>query len=373
MRHGWLFALALCGLISVECALAASDSHPRSIWEVDLRKFGYEKPAKRWGEGRGEYPWLWLPRYLSFTASNAVAVGFVAREETHSLPTREQPPLAFHVVFFAGRNGRILQAKKWPTTEWYENALFASSSGSLVVQAGKALLVYSSDFKLVAQRRLAAERIVIEPSPAGESLLLRLISSRNIQTEVIRTSDLSLRAALTGSSADSVGNGAVVISRNAHAKPLVRQLFIQELSTKRVNLIYEGRHKKCAMDASFVTPTSLYASCEPEAFVLTTTGEVLFKDKYGKRVSIDRDPRPAMSGQRFAVAITTLKGGSEILDLPSHAERTSVIVYDLASRSRIIEVEVEPLPETTFDYALSTDGTLLAVLADGVITVYGIP
>jgi hypothetical protein len=48
----------------------------------------------------------------------------------------------------------------------------------------------------------------------------------------------------------------------------------------------------------------------------------------------------------------------------------TVFIYDLTQQKRILRVPVEPIPEVDFDFALSPDGSQLAVLNGRQVLMY---
>jgi len=52
---------------------------------------------------------------------------------------------------------------------------------------------------------------------------------------------------------------------------------------------------------------------------------------------------------------------------------TRIAVYDLFQKKRILNVTVDPLPKNDYDFALSPDGSELAILDDREVSVYSVP
>lgn len=52
---------------------------------------------------------------------------------------------------------------------------------------------------------------------------------------------------------------------------------------------------------------------------------------------------------------------------------TQIAVYDLTLKRRILTVNVDPLPKNDYDFALSPDGSKLAILNDRRVSVYSVP
>jgi hypothetical protein len=50
-----------------------------------------------------------------------------------------------------------------------------------------------------------------------------------------------------------------------------------------------------------------------------------------------------------------------------------VVGFDLNRRKQVIKLDIRPLPKNDYDFALSPDGSQLAILDDGAVSVYAIP
>jgi hypothetical protein len=50
-----------------------------------------------------------------------------------------------------------------------------------------------------------------------------------------------------------------------------------------------------------------------------------------------------------------------------------VVVYDLILKTRVLTLTVDPLPKNDYDFALSPDGSKLAILNDKKVSVYSVP
>ncbi|HKF03622.1 MAG TPA: hypothetical protein VKB49_14990, partial [Candidatus Sulfotelmatobacter sp.] len=82
----------------------------------------------------------------------------------------------------------------------------------------------------------------------------------------------------------------------------------------------------------------------------------------------------AQKEQRVAVSLHTVEVKKHLLTEPSsRATAIHIAVYDLSQKKRILTVSVAPLPKNDYDFALSPDGSKLAVLNDRRASVYSVP
>jgi hypothetical protein len=77
------------------------------------------------------------------------------------------------------------------------------------------------------------------------------------------------------------------------------------------------------------------------------------------RIAIDDN------GDRFAVLVQTYVGGSNFFDINGNLKTERIVVYSSASGKRLAEVPIEKLKSNVFNFQLSPDGKLLAILSDG--------
>jgi len=83
---------------------------------------------------------------------------------------------------------------------------------------------------------------------------------------------------------------------------------------------------------------------------------------------------PSANGRRFALAIWAHKGGSELFDVSSHSVLRRIVVFDIPSRQWVYVLNGKRQKiKTIAGLALSADGSLMAILTDGVVKVYRLP
>jgi len=107
---------------------------------------------------------------------------------------------------------------------------------------------------------------------------------------------------------------------------------------------------------------------------MTTGGELIFQDAFGKYESLEEKTAVAQNGTAIAVCLNRRKG-SDFWDTGSGLQIIAmhVLVYDLMLKKRVFTFELAPLPRADLDYALSPDGSRLAVLYDRRLTVCSVP
>ena len=122
-------------------------------------------------------------------------------------------------------------------------------------------------------------------------------------------------------------------------------------------------------DPVFASNSQLLAAGCSHVVILNINGEVLLDDHYSEKFHIEnRSVTVSRDGNFAAVSIMTTKGGA--FDTAVRRSQTKVVVYDLLRKQRSVEIEVLPLPSFVYKFALSPDGSLLAVMIDSTVKVY---
>jgi hypothetical protein len=83
----------------------------------------------------------------------------------------------------------------------------------------------------------------------------------------------------------------------------------------------------------------------------------------------------ASGGARFvALTLPALKIKKPLLaEWRTCLEGLQIVVYDLTLKQSMLRVSVDPLPKNDYDFALSPDGSKLAILNDRNVSVYSVP
>jgi hypothetical protein len=120
----------------------------------------------------------------------------------------------------------------------------------------------------------------------------------------------------------------------------------------------------------------LLALWSPHEFrvVPKTGGDILLKATFREDEWLGRPFQPSADGKRFAVTVWAHKGGSAFLDIDYHSVLKRIVVYDLPSRQAVYTLDAKQQKvKNVSAVALSPNGSLLAILIDGVVQVYRVP
>jgi WD40 repeat protein len=120
----------------------------------------------------------------------------------------------------------------------------------------------------------------------------------------------------------------------------------------------------------------LLALWSPHEFwvVSKTGGDPLLKASFRDDEWLGSRLYPSGDGKRFAVTISAHKGGSAFFDIDSHSVLKRIMVYELPSGQAVYTLDAKQQKiNDVSGVALSPDGSLMAILTDGVVEVYRLP
>lgn len=108
--------------------------------------------------------------------------------------------------------------------------------------------------------------------------------------------------------------------------------------------------------------------------IVSTDGKVLFTDELPAGRGSMTDVAVARKAQIAAVALGHNKG-SDFWDTGHgiHLVGIDLIVDDLSAKRRVLTLHLPRVPKGNFDFALSPDGSRLAVLVDQTVSLYSVP
>ena len=112
--------------------------------------------------------------------------------------------------------------------------------------------------------------------------------------------------------------------------------------------------------------------------MVSTDGHVLMTDPLDKMGSPTHSPNRnfaiSQNGQRIAVSLDSMNVKKHFRSEENvRRVSTHLVLYDLHLRQRVLNLNITPLPEHDYDFALSPDGSKLAVLNVRNVSVYSVP
>jgi hypothetical protein len=168
--------------------------------------------------------------------------------------------------------------------------------------------------------------------------------------------------------------------------PLYRHYSISETKVALINkhAIYTARFGTgkwgmlyrepgiCVDSALMISDSELVNVCK-EFSLISTEGHVLSLEPLDEHDSADKI-EVSKDGRVAALSLSNIETKRHVFSEASQRlVSTRVEVFNLSLRKRILTVDVTPLPRSDYDFALSPDGSSLAVLNDRTVSVYLIP
>ena len=334
--------------------------------------------------------WPTVKLLMRVDSKGHVLVGYTAREDAE-LATRGSPRLSFHILRFTP-DGKLDLSVWLPTDNLPDNAIFLDAQDHILVVANETLQMLTGDDQTPTQQRTwkpltscswSSQRCRIVQSPTHRKLfVIRCVGPNPNCNEPVSTAyDTSLPEPQVLRTC--VWRGGGTTDKFGYLWGWDRGYF-----TRRYPLCDLDRPEELPLHdrVSDVLSDDLFFAAGVkkkrwEIGAVTTKGDTKF------RVVLSKHDMPALNigyvkgnaaGDRFAIVIDTLGGGSDALDIGGHLAARRVVVYNSDSGAQLTSLSVYPpvphygvalgiVPGFTFD--LSPDGHVLAVLSEGVLTI----
>jgi len=390
-RHSHLVLCLLIGSFGIALTSKSSDVD-LPIWKREiLRSVGSEGPRKEnlWDRDRAG---------LAFVKDQELLAYGVYREN-EGFSSRKEPaltnPFLLHAWLIDSRSGDIEDQKEWGT-HVHDSAVHATSVGVLV-KTGGIVKVYSRDFKQARDLPLpldASSRIAVNVSSSGKTIMIdqrafRLGNAFHDRLDVFDAQSLSRRYSWDQSPPFRPSGDAYSISDNGivAATSNGRNILYAQFGSSQWRLILDDQSRTCIAGFPTIVTNDLIAILCKELTVLTTKGE--FYSIHRQNDSNNDAEMGTRSCQSVPFGIgNTVSSGAPVLafTLPLFKEKKfllreadlclvglQIVAFDLNLRKQVLKLNINPPPTEAYDFALSPDGSKLAVLVDRTVYLYAIP
>lgn len=380
------------GLIAMTIALGMATSislagsareHSESvvpIWTRDLDVDGYKHVEIRKPIGSNPFD---EQAGIFFLDDQTLVAHFGLPEEPPALSLRGVGgQVKLRAVSVAGRDGLFRWMRDWPATKTKTSIL--PIKGGFAVFGQDTLQIYSNEGKLITGLQLPKrEEYYVDDflrvSPSGTVLWLvrNIIGNGRKWSFVERLNPQDLAQMSTWEMDYAGADFSVSDNAIARAYPQIRTSVVVSQNEEPWRTILKAKDLGskggwCIGDPVFVNNSELIAAGCSHVVLLNVNGEVLMDDQYGKEWHIENGSvTPSRNGKFVALSVMKTKGGA--FDTSVRRSETKIVVYDLLRKSRMLEVEVLPLPHFVYRFALSPDGSLLAIMIDSTVKVYRVP
>jgi hypothetical protein len=378
-------------------SLAAQD---RSLWDQDLNTVGYSRPDDQ----RNRTYLLAIEHRVVFLDEKTIAITFLSQNDTIGLTTAQQPgaPYVIKSAFVDVASGVIQKTMTWGNAT-LEFKLAATDAGQFAVMDRSGITLYSETLEQIAHVKHQSDSVategpppnrkmfpdsnnnywLLEPSSTGKTLVA--VHSGGFTAMVRRYSATNLEL-LSEFKQPSFFSSSASDERFAYTKfdapgRRIATLYIRPL-TGDMSDVHKVDVQNCSApdfisdELLMVTGTCSYL------FLIDTNGRKVAERRLDQTISLGplpfrngqrmaSRPVPSRNGQRFAVTEFQLAEGSSWRDIGPSSKDVRIVVYDVAGLTSVFSLP-QTRPVSVLGYALSPDGSLLAVLRDNKLTLYRI-
>jgi hypothetical protein len=351
------------------------------VWTVDLRSVGFTGFAPKqetWGLH-------FKPNPLCFADNNVLTATFITREEVTTLARRDQHgeflPLRLHAIFLGAEVGKVQSTKEWSITH-PRGGVIAAGDGKFAVLTPAMIALYSPSLELVKDFKLSSEQQShlwdFHSSPSGKSILAEY-HYPEASFQWIDIDSLQPQPAWSDRTPGvSISDKELTITRETYVKSkgFLAEVLIRTADGpwRTVCRVLPGQAGHCGIP-QFLS-NEMIALFGPHQFgvVPRTGGDALFKISFRDDEWLGRPLHSSADGKRFAVTVWAHKGGNAFFDIDSHSVLKRIVIYDLPSGQAVymLDAKQQNIKDVS-GVALSPDGSLMAILTNGVVEVYQLP
>jgi hypothetical protein len=348
---------------------------------MDLKTVGYAWPTAE----RELRAYDFLRDAVAFIDDTTLAVSFLALN-AHPGPSNRNGmaggKFLFHTVFVNPKTGQVLAERSWGNAgNW--NTILPLADGRFFVQDGEWIHIYRKDFEEVSKKRMEVTGDILPrflASASGRSLyefrdgydrqtgwVTRLDA---LDPETLEWSDSTVTPMQTD---ETVSDDRVVYSSPKFKDQL--RLFVYR--TKGAAQPHDPLLLKPETLAARVAAKSHCQSATLiEAETLAITGDcskiLLLKgdDEFDEIEFLDEriggEVRASRDGRKIAFVRYPKK------DSARKISRVELCVYDLRAKKLELVEDVKPLPRWKLGFALSADGSRVAVVSDDALEIWSV-
>ena len=322
-------------------------------------------------------------------------IAYEVDRDSRQLSSRDSPevssPFRLRVSILDAKSGKITLTKDWGTRVG-DSAVLVTIAGVLV-KTGEIVRSYSPDLTKFWDLALPLDkdsRLILSVSPTGKTIMInRLNQKLNVSHfHVFDASTLKARFFWDQSpplyhNYSISDEGIAALNSNDHS------VVVTEFGSTKWDAP-GGRSKSgCFATSPTLVTNELLVVQQCQDLLLQTTAGVSYSlrardgDRTERAASTQCVPYDgrmldktavASEGRFVARSLPNVKIRKHLLTEPSVClTGLQVAVYDLTQKRRIFTVNVEPLPKNDYDFAVSPDGSMLAVLNDRNVSVYSVP
>jgi len=368
-------------------------------WRTDLRPTVRSEPVRPIISGQES---VGRPASsLWFTDNNTIVATFVIREDGgHPRVSRRgnqdaSLPLRLRAMFIDAGTGKITSTRDWATDSRTARVV-AVHEGRLVTLARNQLTLYLPDFTPAKSITLPSSGLLDwfpHTSPSGRNILFSSAELRKGAWIWVETDSLKILSSwedspsgyLTISDEDMAtstcwgGYECSSITVNANGGSACwpgpkceSNVQIRELSTHWRTVAPGEKYQL----PQFVNDDMMFLPGKDSGKLIGIDGKVILDEPKADRSwgCWDTGVVPAAYGRRFIIPSCLWKGAVKGLDISSHPVLKQVFVYDIGPQIHSKTLEVKgPKIQNEMLFAISPDGSKLAILSDEFVETFALP
>jgi hypothetical protein len=288
-------------------------------------------------------------------------------------------PFVLRLLLLDSASGKVTLRRE-EATRALDTAVFATAAG-LLVKTGSLMKLFSADLAQERDVSFSINRnsgIRLSVSATGKTIMLNDVVQDSLKRFHSHFTVLDAAMAKVGYSWNE-------------SPPLYHHYSISDEGIAAVNLAGDfiavagfGTSKwtrvgePAGLCASINMPT-LYSDqqfiygCD-KLIAMSIDGHVLMTDSFPSGDTSSDKTTVARDGRFVAVSLNTIEIKKHFLAESSvRVTATHIVVYDLILKKQILSANIDPLPKNDYDFALSPDGSKLAILNDRNVSVCSVP
>jgi hypothetical protein len=293
---------------------------------------------------------------------------------TGRLSSRESPdvssPYRLRARVFDIHSGKIIVSKEWGTR--VHGSAIQVTSGGVLVRTGELLRLYSRDFVHLQELTLphpdADDTDIISVSASGKTALINRYNQKISRFDVLDGDTLNLRQ--RWSEAPPLRRLYSISDTGIAAADFNQEhVLFTKFGTGAWRLVVGKPKLTCVGLPALVTDSSLVIGCKGLSLI-STDGNFIYQDGFGKGEALRPEIAISQNDKTVAASLDVTRG-TDFWDTGKGIRLVAmyVIAYDLSLKKRSLKVEVAPVPKNDYDFALSPEGSRLAILTDRRVTV----
>jgi hypothetical protein len=349
-----------CGALSF--SQAANPSWKRVVLDTNEHGSRISRPSNEFAS-------------ITFLDNDRIAVS--EEKPTGTLTQRDSlaGPSAFVLTMqvLNASSGATMLSVTWPTRR--SESSVQAVAGGLLIRTGPVLRFYNSELKQVSEIPLeenGADKWTVIVSSSRQNIVLRHYNATLNQFVLIDGTTWEVKKRWDDQSAWRPVQLPYSASDEALARADSNQqnILYSRFGSEKWYPLKRSSRAGCLTFPVWINRTSL-VNADCELSLISIDGDVLMRVRPPKHWSFDGKITISPNGRYVAVKQDTGKGGG-FWDTDVHWTATRVVVYDLSVKAESFCADVVPLPRDSYDFALSADGSRLAILDDRTVSVWSI-